>query len=264
MTGAVTWRVRPAEPRAVVLLLHGGQVESTAPARPWHLAVVRMRGFVRPVARETAGRAVAVGLLRYRYRGWNGDRAHAARDVLAALDEVAAAYGPVPVVLVGHSMGGRAALRAAGHPNVTGVVALAPWCPPEDPCEQLAGRRLVALHGDRDTVTDPAETRLLAARARAAGASVAGIEVAGAGHGMLRRSADWHRSAARLAAALLGLREPPEQVAQALALGGGEAGGLRLPLPTVEQWPPIREARERLRPPPAREGRRRPQRWVRR
>ncbi|WP_438949092.1 LLM class flavin-dependent oxidoreductase, partial [Streptomyces harbinensis] len=40
---------------------------------------------------------------------------------------LAARLGPVPVVLVGHSMGGRAALRAAGHPAVTGVVALAPW-----------------------------------------------------------------------------------------------------------------------------------------
>ncbi|WP_051966823.1 alpha/beta fold hydrolase [Kitasatospora mediocidica] len=240
MTGAVTWRVRPAEPRAVVLVLHGGQVESTAPARAWHLAVVRMHGFVRSVARETAGNEVAVGLLRYRYRGWNGDRAHAAADVRAALDAVAAAHGPVPVVLVGHSMGGRAALRAAGHPSVTGVVALAPWCPPEDPCEQLAGRRLVALHGDRDRVTDPAQTRSLAARARAAGASVAAIEVTGASHGMLQRSADWHRAAARLAAALLDLRELPEPVARAMALGGADPGGLRLPLPTFEQWPPIR------------------------
>ena len=242
MAGAVAWRVRPGEPRAVVLVLHGGRVESTAPARPWHLAVVRMRGFVRSLAQETATGAVAVGLVRFRYRGWNGEQAHAAQDVLAALDTVAADFGPVPVVLVGHSMGGRAALRAAGHPSVTGVVALAPWCPPEDPCAQLAGRSLVALHGDRDQVTAPQETRSFAVRARAAGAAVAGIEVAGAGHGMLQRSAQWHRATARLAAALLGLRDFPEDVAAALALAGSDAQGLRLPLPAFEQWPPIRSA----------------------
>ncbi|MDH6111973.1 dienelactone hydrolase [Kitasatospora sp. MAP12-15] len=243
MTGAVAWRVRPGEPRAVVLVLHGGQVESTAPARPWHLAVVRMRGFVRSLERETAGGAVAVGLVRYRYRGWNGERAHAAQDVLAALDAVAADFGPVPVVLVGHSMGGRAALRAAGHPSVSGLVALAPWCPPEDPCEQLAGRSLVALHGDRDKVTDPALTRAFAARARAAGAAVAAIEVTGAGHGMLQRSAQWHRSTALLVAALLGLRDFPEQLASSLALRGAEPDGLRLALPTPAQWPPVGDPR---------------------
>lgn len=135
---AVRWRVRPAGARGVVLVLHGGQVASTAPARPWQPAAVRMRGFVAPLVRATAGAGIAVGLVRYRYRGWNGERADAAQDVVAALDAVAAELGPVPVVLLGHSMGGRAALRCAGHRVVTGVVALAPWCPPEDPAEQLA------------------------------------------------------------------------------------------------------------------------------
>ncbi|WP_232247487.1 alpha/beta fold hydrolase [Kitasatospora azatica] len=233
MTELLRWRERPRGARGVVLVLYGGRVASTAPARPWQLAAVRMNGFVRPVARATAGGTVAVGLVRYRYRGWNGERADPARDVLAALDEVAAELGPVPVVLLGHSMGGRAALRAAGHPSVTGVVALAPWCPPEDPCEQLAGRRLVTLHGDRDKVTDPAETVRFDARARAAGAAVAGITVAGADHGMLRRSRDWHLGAARLVAALLGLRPMPGEVAAALALGAESEAGLDLRLPVA-------------------------------
>ncbi|GAA1260046.1 hypothetical protein GCM10009665_57550 [Kitasatospora nipponensis] len=231
MAAAVWWPVRPSEVRGVVLVLHGGQVENTAPARPWHPAAVRMRGFVRPVARATAAGGAAVGLVRYRYRGWNGERADAARDVTTALDAVAAELGPVPVVLLGHSMGGRAALRAAGQPTVTGVLALAPWCPPQDPVEQLAGRTLVTVHGDRDRVTDPAHTRELAARARAVGASVAGIEVVAADHAMLHRSRDWHRAAAQLSAALLGLAEPAPEVAAALALRGDTAQGLRIALP---------------------------------
>ncbi|MGF1431373.1 alpha/beta hydrolase [Kitasatospora sp. LaBMicrA B282] len=228
---AVRWRVGPAGAGAVVLVLHGGQVASTAPARPWQPAAVRMNGFVRPLARATAGHRVALGLVRYRYRGWNGERADAAADVTAALDRVAAELGPVPVVLLGHSMGGRAALRCAGHRAVTGVVALAPWCPPEDPVAQLAGRSLVTLHGDRDRVTDPAATRDLAARARQSGARVAALEVAGADHAMLRRSRDWHLGAARLTAALLGIGAPPAEVAAAFDLTGTAEGGLRIALP---------------------------------
>jgi dienelactone hydrolase len=240
MTPALRWRVRPDRARAVVLVLHGGREASTAPARPWHLAAVRMNGFAGPLARATAGGSVAIGLVRYRYRGWNGQRADAAQDVLVALEQVAAELGPVPVVLLGHSMGGRAALRAAGHPSVTGVVALAPWCPAEDPCEQLAGRRLVTMHGDRDRVTDPADTLRFDARARAAGAAVAGITVAGADHGMLRRSRDWHLGAAGLVAGLLELRPLPEPVAAALALSGAEPAGLRLPLPAGSRGVTVR------------------------
>ncbi|MFF7637198.1 alpha/beta fold hydrolase [Kitasatospora sp. NPDC008050] len=227
----VRWRVRPGGARAVVLVLHGGQVASMVPARPWQPAAVRMRGFVAPLLRATAGQRPAVGLVRYRYQGWNGERADPAKDVMAVLDGLAAELGPVPVVLLGHSMGGRAALQAAGHLAVTGVLALAPWCPPEDPCEQLAGRTLVTLHGDRDRVTDPAATADFAARARQAGARVAGIEVAGGDHAMLRRSRDWHLAAARLTAALLGARPAPPEVAAALDLAGADRDGLRIPLP---------------------------------
>ncbi|MFE9422402.1 alpha/beta family hydrolase [Kitasatospora sp. NPDC006697] len=251
MTGLLRWGYVPeGGARAVVLVLHGGREHGLGPARSWQPAALRMAGFGGPLRRATADGAVALGAVRYRHRGWNGDRADAAQDALAALDTVAARFGPVPVVLLGHSMGGRAALRAAGHRAVTGVVALAPWCPAEDPCEQLAGRTLVTLHGDRDTVTDPAATRAFAARARAAGAAVAGIEVAGGDHAMLRRGRDWHLGAAGLVAALLGLRPVPGPVAAALALrgpggapgdggapgaGDGWADGLRIGLPTARR-----------------------------
>ena len=49
-----------------------------------------------------------VGQVRYRYRGWNGVDADPVADVRQALDELADLVGEVPVVLVGHSMGGRA------------------------------------------------------------------------------------------------------------------------------------------------------------
>ncbi len=229
---ALEWRVLPEQPSAAVLVLHGGQEHGLARPGAWNLPGLRMTGFVRAIRRETAGAGVAVGVVRYRHRGWNNDRADAARDAAAALHDLAEELGHIPTVLVGHSMGGRAALRAADHPNVTGVVALAPWCPKSDPCIQLEGRDVVMLHGDRDRVTAPADTRLFAARAREAGAHVCGYTVTGSGHTLLKRSGDWHRATARLSAGLLGLRALPQEAAVALALSGAAPGGLGLPLPS--------------------------------
>jgi len=227
---ALDWRVRPASPGAAVLVLHGGQEYGERAPGPVNLPGLRMWGFARAVERATARSGVAVGTVRYRCRGWNGERADAARDALAALGDLAEELGPVPTVLVGHSMGGRAALRAAGHPCVTGVVALAPWCPRDEPAGHLAGRRVLMLHGDRDRVTSPADTDLFAARARAAGAGVAGYRVTGSGHTLLRRAADWHRTTAALTFGLLGLGPLPDDIAAALALAAPDDSGLALPL----------------------------------
>ncbi|WP_280718676.1 alpha/beta fold hydrolase [Kitasatospora sp. MAP5-34] len=241
MTGhqVLEWRVRPEAPVAAVLVLHGGQEKSERAPGPVNLPGLRMYGFVRAIARETAGARVAVGVVRYRYRGWNGSRADAARDTVAALNDLAEELGQVPIVLVGHSMGGRAALRTAGHPGVTGVIALAPWCPDGEPYAQLKGSTLLTLHGDRDQVTDPGATRHFAAQARTAGARVAGYTVRGDGHALLRRSGDWHRATARLTGGLLGLRPLPTEVAAALALGKAENGGLDLRLPGRRESDPV-------------------------
>ena len=76
---ALVWRERPATAGAAVLVLHGGQENGLrGPGTP-NLPGQRMRPFARAVERVTAGREVAVGVVRYRCRGWNGDRADAAR-----------------------------------------------------------------------------------------------------------------------------------------------------------------------------------------
>ncbi|WP_406194572.1 alpha/beta hydrolase [Kitasatospora sp. NBC_01560] len=228
---ALVWRELPEQPVAAVLVLHGGEEHSLARPGPLNLPGLRMAGFVRALRRETAGAGVAIGTVRYRHRGWNGERADAARDTCAALGDLAEELGHVPTLLVGHSMGGRAALRSAGHPNVTGVIALAPWCPAGDPCEQLADRDVLMLHGDRDKVTLPADTLRFAARSRAAGARVCGYTVTGSGHALLQRIGDWHRATARLGAGLLGLRDLPPEVGAALALPADSPDALSLPLP---------------------------------
>lgn len=239
---ALHLRVRPERARAAVLVLHGGEEHNLARPGRLNLPLLRMRGFLPGLARATAEAGVAIGTVRYRHRGWNGERADPARDTTAALDELTALLGPVPTVLLGHSMGGRAALRAGGHPSVTGVIALAPWCPAEDPCDQLAGRDVLMLHGDRDTVTGPADTRAFAARSRAAGARVCGYTVTGSGHAMLQRIPDWHRATTRLAAALLGLHPLPAETASALALPPASVEALTLPLPSQPRRAPVHPA----------------------
>ncbi|MGW6968987.1 alpha/beta fold hydrolase [Streptomyces zaomyceticus] len=193
----------PAVPTAAVLLLHGGRSEGLEPPPRAGLPALRMRPFAAALSRALADRNVLVATVRYRHRGWNGVRADAARDAEAALAEVVRTVGAVPVALVGHSMGARAALRAAGHPLVPGVVGLAPWCPPGEPVEHLAGRRIHLLHDEADRVTSARETWEFVRHARAAGAHAEGVPMRRGGHAMLRGAADWQRRTTELVVGLL-------------------------------------------------------------
>jgi dienelactone hydrolase len=205
-----------ARPRAAVLVLHGGRAEGEGPPARLNLPGARMRLYSRALMRATEGAGVVMGRVRYRCRGWNGSRADAARDTFRALDELALLVGPLPVVLVGHSMGGRAALLGAGHSMVGGVVALAPWCPPGEPVQQLVGVRSLLLHGERDRITDPRASVEHAARARAMGAQACAVLVARGDHAMVRRAATWQSLTAGTVAGLLRLGPMPQVVGQAL------------------------------------------------
>ncbi|WP_432744162.1 alpha/beta fold hydrolase [Streptomyces sp. JH002] len=210
---ALLTRRAPAGPGAAVLFLHGGRTDSTDPSRPWHLAALRMRPFIRTVA-GTAGDDVLIGSVRYRVRGWNGRDEDPLRDTRRALAELSQRFPDLPTILVGHSMGGRAALRAADTPQVTAILALAPWCPDGEPVAHLKGKHVVVLHGDRDRITDPRASASFADRARTAGARAEFTPVAGGDHAMLRRSDHWHRTVARtvtdLLAALPTAPRPPD------------------------------------------------------
>ncbi|MEU1704647.1 alpha/beta fold hydrolase [Streptomyces sp. NPDC005706] len=178
------------EPTAVsgaVLLLPGGEeISDRRPSPVWATAFVRSLG--RRFARAGREEGLAVHTVHYRYRGWNGSEAHLAADAQWAADEVVRRYGDVPVCLVGLDMGGRAALRAGGHEAVNSVVALAPWLPEEDvaspaePVKQLAGRRVLIVHGTNDERTDPELSFRLAERAKKANRNVCRFEVHTDGH----------------------------------------------------------------------------------
>jgi pimeloyl-ACP methyl ester carboxylesterase len=193
---------RAEVPSAVVLLLHGGREAAVERPGLWNPPALRLRTFVGGIGRAVPEAVVC--RVRYRHRGWNGDRADAARDAEAALEWLVAEFGTLPAVLVGHSMGGRAALRTGGHPAVRGVIGLAPWCPTEDPVVQLAGRQVALLHSDQDTVTAPEASWRCVERAGAAGAAAFGVEIGGSDHAMLRRGVVWQELTARLVRRMLG------------------------------------------------------------
>jgi dienelactone hydrolase len=202
--------------RAVVLVAHGGREVSAARTSAVQPAVLRMIPVAAVIGQALRGQAVVVRRPRFRVRGWNGAQASPVQDLMEVLDDIRAQFGPVPVVLVGHSMGARAAMRAAGHPSVSAVAGLAPWLPLGEPVDQLAGRRVLLAHGTADFVTRPAETWAYAGRARDL-TSVAEIEVRGGDHAMLRRASLWHGLAAAFSCAALGLPAPDGPVAGALA-----------------------------------------------
>ncbi|MFE1585057.1 hypothetical protein ACFW6Q_05115 [Streptomyces sp. NPDC058737] len=77
---------------------------------------------------------------------------------------------------------------------------------------------MLVLHGDRDRVTDPAESAAYVVRARAAGARAGMLLVANGDHAMLRHPALWHRSATAAVAHLLAPETTPgEPFLRALA-----------------------------------------------
>ncbi len=216
----------PQAPSSVVLVLHGGQSNSHDPAGGrTMLSYLRMVPFARMLHRAGRGGNVAVYLLRYRYRGWNGPHMDALRDARWALREFDRRFPGVPVVLLGHSMGGRAALRAAGADNVVAVCALAPWLDGTDPVEQLAGRSVLIAHGDRERVTDPGQSYAYAVRAKRVTDRVCRFEVLGDGHAMLRRAAGWSSLVRRFVLGELGIE--PEDPDISNAMYQPAPGGLR-------------------------------------
>ncbi|MCB5167329.1 alpha/beta fold hydrolase [Streptomyces bambusae] len=192
-----------------VLVLHGGRADSLVPPPLLNLPALRMRPFASALRRDPLLADVLVASVRYRLRGWNGHSADPVQDTRSALEELRHAAGPLPVVLVGHSMGARAALHAADDPHVRGVVALAPWCPPGEPVAHLAGRTIMALHDEADPITSATDTWNHLHRARTAGARVRGIRMPRGRHAMIRDARLWHRLTTACAATVLGLAPPP-------------------------------------------------------
>jgi pimeloyl-ACP methyl ester carboxylesterase len=192
----------PDRPDGAVLLLHGGASRRrTMMVSPTQLSVLRMIPIAKRVVKAGGGRLAVFRLLNSR-RGW--DTHHTpVEDARWGLDEIARRLGGrLPTCLIGHSLGGRAALLSAAEPEVVSVAALAPWVYPSDVPAGLDGQRILIVHGLRDRIASPARAAALAERLRSR-ASVAFVTVEDGRHAMLRHHRDFDGLAADFASATL-------------------------------------------------------------
>ncbi|NJQ00623.1 alpha/beta hydrolase [Streptomyces zingiberis] len=218
-----------------VLLLGDGPPDGLGRQSPVAPAV--MAPLARHLARAGQEDGLVVHTVRYRCRGWNGAAAHPAEDAAWAVDELVRRYGDVPVCLTGTGMGARAALRAAGEPAVSCVLALSPWLPAEgkdapgpDPVKQLRGRRVLLVHGTNDGLADPEQSYRFAQRAKKANRDVCRFEVHSDGHGLHQYRSEVRALAVDFVLGSLferGFSRPLED-----ALAAPPPLGLRMPLAT--------------------------------
>lgn len=179
---------------AAVLVLHGGSPGSVTPTQWRNLAILRLWPVARAIARGVPN--ITVHRLRFSVRGWNGNGASAIADSRWALAELRAQHPGLPIVVVGHSMGGRVAAQIGGDPDVAGVVLLAPWVPSGDPADQLAGVPVVIVQGGRDRSIPLATTEPWISHAENSPATITRTVLPWGEHTMLLRFWVWHRLAA--------------------------------------------------------------------
>ncbi len=191
---------RPRDPEGVVLLLHGGgSRRDSAAVSPTQLSVLRMLPVAQRVRRAGRGRLAVYRLLNS-VRGWDAGRTPV-QDVDWALDQVRTDLPNLPVALVGHSLGGRAALLAGARPAVRAVVALNAYVFPDD-APDLRGRKVLFVHGDEDRIASLPKAENVARRLMRT-TDVGFVTVTGGKHAMLANGATFERAAADFVAATL-------------------------------------------------------------
>lgn len=180
--------------RAIVLILHGGRAEARQPRRSRDVSYLRMLPFAPAVWRASRGQ-VAPALVHNTDGGWiapSGSGLTQSRELVRRLAE----EHDRPVVLLGHSSGGWAALRSGGEGAVIGSVALAPWVDEGQRVEHLRDKVVRVIHGDADTVCSPRRSREFVERLQAAGGDATYRSMSG-GHALLDHPWRWHQLAAR-------------------------------------------------------------------
>ncbi len=182
----------PRSPAGAVLVLHGGAARQGSPmVSPTQLSVLRMIPVARRIARAGRGDLAVLRLLNSA-RGWDSGTTPV-DDAHWALDTLEGELGGLPVGLVGHSLGGRAALLAGAHPRVRAVVGLNPWVYPNDDAD-LSGRQVLVVHGTDDRIASPARARAVTERLGRRG-EARFVEVEGGRHAMLRHGRTFERLA---------------------------------------------------------------------
>ena len=190
----------PASAEGAVLVLHGGASRGDGVrVSPAQLSVVRMVATARACARAARGRLAVYRLLNT-FRGWDATHTPVA-DCDWAIEKVADRYPSAPVGLVGHSLGGRAALVAGDSAAVRSVAVLNPWLYPADDPE-LSGRSVLFVHGGHDRIASIATSEAVARRLTRR-TSVGFIRIPDGKHAMLRHGSAFDGYAASFTAAVL-------------------------------------------------------------
>jgi pimeloyl-ACP methyl ester carboxylesterase len=177
----------PASAQLAVVGVNGGQAREVGGT--WSASI---EWLVRRLAPEFP--QLTFGEVKYRIKSWNR-LDWCIEDAQAAIE----AIGAPRTLLLGFSMGGAVAARAAGEASVETVVGLAPWFPERISLDPLRGRRLAVLHGSLDRGlpgvpgVSPASSRRGFERARALGAEGDYTLIPGALHGIALR-AHWGRA----------------------------------------------------------------------
>lgn len=188
-------RVRvTARTRALALILHGGRAVTPQPQRRRDVSYLRMLPFAPTVWRVSRGRVAPV-LVHNSDGGWIAASGSGVEQTRLLARRLAERYDR-PVVLLGHSSGGWAALRAGGEDAVIGSVALAPWVGEREPVEHLRDKVVRVIHGEADAVCSPQRSRQLVERLHALGGDATYLGIEGGGHALLDRPWRWHQLAA--------------------------------------------------------------------
>jgi len=206
----------PERLTAAVIVLHGGgSRRGNMMVSPTQLSVLRMIPIAKRLALVGRGRLAVFRLLNST-RGW--DTKHTpVDDAHWALAEIRTRIGHhVPTSLVGHSLGGRAALLAGSHSDVSSVVALNPFLYPADGRTDLSGRSVLIVHGTDDRIANPATAEAVAT-ALSRSARINLIRVKGGKHAMLGRHRLFDGLAAEFVAVTQLGAEPRGPLADALA-----------------------------------------------
>lgn len=136
---------------------------------------------------------LAFGEVKYRIKSWKR-LDMCAEDAVAAVERLGAPH----TLLIGFSMGGAVAIKAAAAPGVEEVVGLAPWIPERLDLSPLDGRKLVVYHGSLDRYlpgipgVNPSNSRAGYERAKARGIDATYTLIPGATHGIAVRG-PWGR-----------------------------------------------------------------------
>jgi pimeloyl-ACP methyl ester carboxylesterase len=184
--GAELRRTGPLDASDTIVCVNGGQggeVEGT-----WSASLEWLVEHLAPRFPQ-----LAFGEVKYRIKSWKRLDSCVA-DARDAIDAV----GGDRMLLLGFSMGGAVAIRAAADARVETVVGLAPWIPDRLDVGPLSGRRFAVLHGSLDRWlpgipgVSPASSRRGFERALSVGAAGDYRLIPGALHGIALR-AHWGR-----------------------------------------------------------------------